>query len=325
MKTTLAYAYNQAACSMQSAWNGNVIYQTKLATSEGEMFQKTFGEQGTLWNFIDKTAKPFLTIGGSDFINIVVDGWYLNWDAGFITFLNNAASEKRARDAAVKKAELEDKLANTRDEARIKEINARIQDIEKDQAKFNQTTFTVKIDSIPVQTNSTAKSLPFGAAVTLSCGSSQQRFTQLNFSTSNNFNWKANSCGDTELQIFVGEQTLTKLWPGEYGFSQFLSEFQTGKKTFLASKFPDQSQVLEQLGIKQIDVLFKLSGATAFVEAAKLNQSQTIELAKIKAEKAKLEKAVADRQVNKIANEIASLMNSKNKPVIPEKIANCPY
>ena len=289
------------------------------------MFQKTFGEQGTLWTFIDKTAKPFLTISGADFINTSVDGWSLDWDANFIPFLNNAASDKRARDAAIKKAELEDKLANTRDDAKIKEIDGRIQDIDKNQTKFNQTNFTIKIDSLPVQANTMAKSLPFGAAITLSCGSSQQRLTQLNFSISQSFLWKANTCGDTELQIFVGDQTLTKVWSGEFGFSQFLNEFKTGKKTFLIKKFPEQAVALDQLGIKQIDVFFKLSGATAFVAAAKQYQEEATELAKIKAEKAKLEKAVADRQVKKLATELAALMNSKSKPVIPDKVANCPY
>ena len=46
--------------------------------------------------------------------------------------------------------------------------------------------------------------------------------------SSQTFNWKANTCGDTELQIFVGDQTLTKVWAGEFGFSQFLNEFKTG-------------------------------------------------------------------------------------------------
>jgi type VI secretion system protein ImpL len=230
LKTTIAYAYNQAACTMQSAWNSNIRYPTKLATTEAEMFQKTFGEQGTLWTFIDKTAKPFLTISGADFINASVDGWALDWDANFIPFLNNAASDKRARDAAIKKAELEDRLANTRDDAKIKEIDGRIQDIDKNQTKFNQTNFTIKIDSLPVQANTMAKSLPFGAAITLSCGSSQQRLTQLNFSISQSFLWKANTCGDTELQIFVGDQTLTKVWAGEFGFSQFLNNLNLFKQ-----------------------------------------------------------------------------------------------
>ena len=42
---------------------------------------------------------------------------------------------------------------------------------------------------------------------------------------------------------------------------------------------------LDQLGIKQIDVFFKLSGASAFVASAKQYQEETTELAKIKAEK----------------------------------------
>jgi type VI secretion system protein ImpL len=325
LNTTLSYAYNQAACNIQSAWNNNVIYPTKLVTTESEVFQKTYGDQGTLWSFIDNTAKPFLTSNGTNFVNKSVDGFEISWQETLIPFLNNAASNKRSRDAAVKKAELEDKLDNTKDNARIKEIDGQIADIEKDQAIFNKSTFTIKVEGLPVQSNNAVKTLPYGVSISLSCGTGQQRLTQLNFASSQNFKWQANSCGDTELQIFVGDQVLSKVWSGKYGFSQFLSAFQAGKKTFSVKKFPDQMAALEQLGIKQLDVVFKFTGASAFVTAAEKDQKDTDSLAKLKAEKAQLEKALTDRQVKKIAEQLDALTARQTKPPLPETVANCPF
>jgi len=325
LNTTTAYAYKQAACKLQSTWNSDVIYPSKLATTESEIYEKTFGDQGTLWSFVDKNAQAFLTSNGSDFESRKVNNFSMNWQDTFISFLNSAANEKRIRDAAVKKAELEDKLDNTKDNARIKEINDRIPEIEKDQALFNQTNFSVKVDGLPVQANSAVKTLPYGMSVTLSCGANQQRLTQLNFTNSQIFNWKANSCGDAELQIYVGNLILSKVWSGEYGFSQFLKVFKTGKKTFLASNFPDQTAALDALGVKQIDVFFRLTGASTFVAAAEKYQAETVELAKIKAEKAKLEKALADRQVKKITAQLEALAGRQQKLVVPTTVAICPY
>jgi hypothetical protein len=50
-----------------------------------------------------------------------------------------------------------------------------------------------------------------------------------------------------------------------------------------------------------------------------------VELAKIKAEKAKLEKALADRQVKKITAQLEALAGRQQKLVVPTTVAICPY
>jgi len=325
LTTVTKYAYKQAACTMQSDWNSNVIYPTKLGATEVENFEKTYGSQGTLWKFIDQNAKPFITVDGSDFKNVSTNGSTLQWQDNFINFLNNAASKKRARDAAIKKAELEDKLANAKDKARLAEIEARIDAINKSQEKFNSTNYVVKLASQPVETTGQASQLPFGVGLTLNCSNGAQVMTQLNFKTLQTFNWNPNTCGDTELKIFVGKSVLTKTWTGKYGFGNFLSDFRTGKKGFTAKSFPDKSDVLTQLNIQKVDVSFSIVGGTKALADSKQSQAEVTELEALMAEKAKLLKDLSNRQLRQINAEILALSADNSGLMIPEKIAMCPF
>ncbi len=325
LTTVTKYTYKQAACTMQSDWNSNVIYPTKLGATEVENFEKTYGSQGTLWKFIDQTAKPFITVDGSDFTNVSTNGWTLQWQDNFINFLNNAASKKRARDAAIKKAELEDKLANAKDRARIAEIESHIETINKNQEKFNNTNYIVKLASQPVETSGSASQLPFGVGLTLNCSNGSQVMTQLNFKTLQTFNWNPNTCGDTELKIFVGKSALAKTWPGKYGFGNFLNDFRSGKKSFTAKSFPDKADILTQLNIQKIDVSFAMVGAPKALADSKQSQADVIELDALTAEKAKLLKDLANRNLRQINAEILALSAGNAGLIVPEKIAMCPF
>ena len=325
LNTMTKYAYKQAACTMQSDWNSNVIYPTKLGATEVENFEKTYGSEGTLWKFIDQSAKPFVMVDGSDFKNVSTNGWSLQWQENFINFLNNAAGKKRARDAAIKKAELEDKLANARDKARLAEVESRIDQINKSQEKFNGTNYIVKLASQPVQTTGAASQLPFGVGLTLNCSTGTQVMTQLNFKTLQTFNWNPNTCGDTELKIFVGKTTLTKTWPGKYGFGNFLNEFRSGQKSYTAKSFPDKSDLFTQFGIQKIDVSFSMVGATKTLADSKQSQADGISLDDLIIEKNKLLKDLANRQLRQINAEISALSASNSGLMIPEKIAMCPF
>lgn len=325
LHTMTKYTYKQAACTMQSEWNNNVIYPTKLGATEVENFEKTYGSQGTLWKFIDQTAKPFITVDGSDFKNIATNGWTLQWQEKFINFLDNAAGKKRARDAAIKKAELEDKLANAKDRARLAEIESRIDQINKQQEKFNSTNYIVKIASQPVQTTGAASQLPFGVGLTLNCSNGAQTMTQLNFKTMQTFNWNPNTCGDTEMKIFIGKTTITKVWPGKYGFGHFLNEFRSGKSGYTAKSFPDKSELFSESNIQKIDVSFAMVGAPKALADSKQSQSDVTELAAYMTEKNKLIKDLADRQLRQINAEILALSASNSGLIIPEKIAMCPF
>ncbi len=321
--TTAAYAYLNAACTMQAEWESQVLAATQLATDDAAFYDKVMGSDGVLWPYLDKTAKPFLSQNATGYVKAASFNWVLPWDPDFLRFINRAAAEKRARDAATKKAELQAKLDETRAAARSKFIDARLAQIDTDAAKFNQTVFNVGVASFPLKANADATIQPYGAGLTLNCAKAPQRLTQLNFSTSQVFNWGATTCGDTELKIFVDNLTLVARWSGEFGFDRFLRDFRDGKKTFVPTDFPDQREALVALDIKKIDVVFKISSGAVVQEAVTKYESEAAERSALAAEKLALEQAQAARTEKSLTSQINGLSSKSEKPVLPSKSVTC--
>jgi type VI secretion system protein ImpL len=321
--TTAAYAYLNAACTMQAEWESQVLAATQSAPDDAAFYDKVMGSDGVLWPYLDKTAKPFLIQSATGYAKASSFNYALPWDAEFLTFINRVAAEKRARDAATKKAELQAKLDETRAAARSKFIDARLAQIDTDAAKFNQAAFNVAIASFPLKANTDATTQPYGAGLTLNCAKAPQRLTQLNFSTSQVFNWGATTCGDSELKIFVDNMTLTTRWSGEFGFERFLRDFRDGKKTFIPTDFPDQKEALVSLGIKKIDVVFKISDGAVLQEAVAKYESEAAERSALAAEKLALEQAQAARIEKSLTSQISGLSLKLDKPVLPSKSVTC--
>ncbi|MFM7009776.1 MAG: type VI secretion protein IcmF/TssM N-terminal domain-containing protein [Betaproteobacteria bacterium] len=322
--TTTAYAYLNAACTMQAEWEGQVLSVAQLATDDDSLYEKLTGNDGVLWPFLDKTAKPFLTQNATGYAKAYAFNWMLPWERDFLTFVNRAATEKRTRDAAAKKLELQAKLDETRADARIKKIDARVAQIDADADKFNQAPFNVGVASFPVRANLDALTQPYGATIALNCAKAPQKLTQLNFSTSQTFNWNASTCGDTELKILVDNLTLSVQWEGEFGFDRFLKDFRDGKKQFTAQDFPEQKAALAALGIKNIEVIFKITGGAAMQKAVAKYESEAAEKAALVAEKARLEQAQSARTEQKLTNQINALSTPPAQtPVLPSKSVTC--
>ena len=321
--TTAAYAYLNAACTMQAEWESQVLAATQLATDDAAFYDKVMGSDGVLWTYLDKTAKPFLTQSATGYVKAPAFNWILPWDAEFLTFINRVAAEKRARDAATKKAELQAKLEDTRAAARSKFIDARLAQIDTDTAKFNQATFNVGVASFPLRANGDATLQPYGATLTLNCAKTPQRLTQLNFSVSQVFNWAPTTCGDSELKILVDHLTLVTRWSGEFGFDRFLRDFRDGKKTFVPADFPDQTDALKALDIKKIDVIFKLTDGVVLQEAVAKYEADAAERKALANEKIALEQAQAARTEKSLTSQINGLSAKSEKPVLPSKSVTC--
>lgn len=321
--TTAAYAYLNAACTMQAEWESQVLAATQLATDDAAFYDKVMGADGVLWPYLDKTAKPFLIQSATGYAKATSFNWNLPWEPEFLTFINRVAAEKRARDAATKKAELQAKLDETRTAARIKFIDGRVAQIDGNATKFNQTAFNVSVASFPLKANADATVQPYGAGLTLNCAKAPQRLTQLNFSTSQVFNWNANTCGDSELKLLVENMTLTTRWSGEFGFERFLRDFRDGRKTFVPADFPDQREALIALNIKKIDVVFKITDGAVLQEAVAKYESEAAERSALAAEKLALEQAQAERTEKSLASQINGLSSKSEKPVLPSKSVTC--
>jgi type VI secretion system protein ImpL len=62
---------------------------------------------------------------------------------------------------------------------------------------------------------------------------------------------------------------LKKVYPGQMGFAQFLSDFKNGSKTFHADDFPELKARLTSLGVTSIKVSYRISGAKPVLQLLK--------------------------------------------------------
>ncbi len=322
---TTHYAYRQAACSLQRAWVTDVLGPEKLVVTDVDAFSKVFGDQGVMWQYLNTTAKPFLDQNATGYSPVVVDDWQLAWNSSFIGFLNGAAAEKRAREAGVKRREITQKLNESRGGNRLKEIDARLQEIDQNQAKFAQTVFKLDIAAQPVHANQSAKIQPYGVALNVNCAQAPQRLTQLNYSGAQTFTWTASTCGDTELQIFVENMTLSIRWAGDLGFGEFLKTFRNGLARFAPEDFPLQSERIKQLGISNISVIFEIKGGDAALSAVRKSQAETAERTTLVEQRRVREKVLAEEQQKGLTTQLAKLSNVGPQSIVPKQAAVCTF
>ena len=61
--------------------------------------------------------------------------------------------------------------------------------------------------------------------------------------------------------ITFRETSLVRTWQGQWGFRDFLRDFRDGKEIYEPKDFPKQQTILEGLGVKRIQVNYKVGGA----------------------------------------------------------------
>lgn len=320
--TTTHYAYLNAACRMQNDWQTQVLASTQLVIDNGELSNKVMGSEGTLWRYLDTTAKPFLLQNSTGYTEANPFEWSLPWQENFLSFINKAASEKKMRDLAQIKFSLKDNLSEIRANARIKQIDARIPQIDKSLAKFEESKFAVSIASFPLRANEDGIQ-PYGSSLTLSCAQKPQVLTQLNYSVTTLFDWNAQSCGDTELKIFVNNFKLNKLWSGEFGFIQFLTEFRDGKKSYLPSDFPEHETALGELNIKNITVTYLIKDGAVLQDSLEKYNSERVEKESLTEEKQRLEDQLASLKEQPIMKKLSSLNAPDDDQVLPSVAVTC--
>ncbi|MBW4980885.1 hypothetical protein KZZ05_21665, partial [Marinobacter adhaerens] len=79
---------------------------------------------------------------------------------------------------------------------------------------------------------------PQQTRLTLQCSNHSTVLDNFNFPTSAPFTWTPGACGDVSLQVRFAHYTLTKRWPGEHGFIDFLQAFASGQRTLTQDDFP---------------------------------------------------------------------------------------
>ncbi|MFW6335150.1 MAG: hypothetical protein ACOC0W_07745, partial [Desulfosalsimonas sp.] len=117
------------------------------------------------------------------------------------------------------------------------------------------------ISTLPVQVNQGARAEPYGVILNLNCADGQTQLKNFNFRETRKFKWEMDQCGDAEITILMPDTRLNYNYEGNMGFAIFLKDFRDGVRNFKPEDFPEQSQLLKDLGISKIRVAYEIKNA----------------------------------------------------------------
>ncbi|UOD50062.1 type VI secretion protein IcmF/TssM N-terminal domain-containing protein [Orrella daihaiensis] len=225
------YALEQASCKIQQDWEKDVMWKTQLAVNPQELSNQLFGEQGTVWTFVDGPAKNFITRVGGSLLPATVSGYQFPFASGYIGFLNQA-------------------------------VTNRVSAVVRQQLAKASTTKSAKLSlaASPIGVNDGAKARPYAAILSIQCAQEAIELSNLNMEASDTFEWKPDQCGEVTLDIEIDNLTLTKRYPGQLGLSMFLQEFQDGARVFTPADFPAAMQQLDDLNVREITLRYDIQG-----------------------------------------------------------------
>jgi type VI secretion system protein ImpL len=216
---------NSAACRIQALWEGNVLAKAG-SVSPVQLQQTLFAAQGGLArDFADKTLLYFLDDTLHGYSAQKLDDTPLPFTNEFLSFLSAGTLDYRPM----------------------------------------PQEYAVTVDVVPVDVNDDALEKPHAAILSLSCARDKQELVNYNSPASRRFIWQRDGCGDTKLSVVFKSLTLDVLYAGENGFAAFLNDFQYGSKIFTPKDFPGQEDILKKLGVTEITLRYKFSGADAIL------------------------------------------------------------
>lgn len=221
MRFFLHRLVNSASCQIQAMWEGEVLARAGRL-APSQLQQGLFAEQGGIARqFADNTLASFLHFTINGYEPENLAGQSIPFTTDFLAFLNSGLAEYKP----------------VREE------------------------YGVTISALPADVNEGAAEMPYAVELALDCAREKQELVNYNSPSSARFSWRQNTCGDTSLSIHFKTVTLDVLYAGENGFINFLNDFRYGSKTFAAEDFPDQKAMLDRIGVSDITLSYRISGA----------------------------------------------------------------
>ncbi len=224
--TAWIYSLRQAACSLQSLWESQVLAEVRGAPDQGTVNRLLLGSDGYAWAFAKGPAAPFMSRNAQKGYHAKAQyGAAVPFQSTFFRYLNQGA---------------------------VRQVVVRDQ-------------YRVSLTALPVNVNSDARYKPQSVKLILRCGEKDQVLLNLMFPVSETFIWSPGKCGDVLVQVEVQDEVLTKRYSGDYAFPRFLMDFAKGERTLRPSEFEGASTVWERAGIKHIDMQYKMNGHSSVI------------------------------------------------------------
>jgi type VI secretion system protein ImpL len=191
------------------------------AVPAANLWETLFGQQGVVNSFVAGPAKPFLRRDTKGWFGGAWLGVPFPFEESFLKLIDQGATRRQQV----------------------------------------QPKYTVRVTALPTNVNPEAHSRPFLVSLTLQCVDKPQQLDNYNYQDSLDFTWAPATCGDVTLKIDLREVSVTRTWPGPWGFRAFLRDFRDGREVFTPKDFPDKQAILEGLGVERIQVNYKINGA----------------------------------------------------------------
>ena len=121
-------------------------------------------------------------------------------------------------------------------------------------------------ETLPIDVNKGAAVEPFAVTVRVNCADQKFVLENFNYPHKASFQWDPAKCGDTSLSIAFPGFDLHKHYIGRLGFRRLPEKSsRTAATPLQRTSFPNSSAHLEQIGVTEITVSYKITGAEAVV------------------------------------------------------------
>ena len=225
-----SYLRKESASQLQSLWEEQVLAATMGMTSQ-QAIPALLGPEGLAWRFVKGPAAPFLTRSLSGYRAKEALGGSIAFESALFSFMGKGAKAQ----ATV-------------------------------MAMGRPQNFSVGIKGLPTDTNAEASVKPHATRLEVQCGGNSQVLINNNYPVGKTFSWSPEACGDVLFQIEVGDVVLTRHYPGQQGFPDFLKDLHGGRRSFAVREFPGERSALERMGVKTITVNYQLVGSAAILQ-----------------------------------------------------------
>lgn len=229
LDTLKTFALAETACHLQQLWEKEVLLPSQQIADKNELPAALLGPQGLASRYAEGPGAPFIdqNLARGFYARTSIDRRALPFDAEFFNFMNRGY---RAPPKPVKES------------------------------------YSVTLEGAPTGANASARIQPSATRLELQCAEKTQVLVNRNYPVRQTFTWSPTTCGDTQLQIEVGNVVLTLPFPGPLGFAKFLQLFYRGEVLFPAKNFGSDKALLDSLGIEEITVKYLISGHEPVVQ-----------------------------------------------------------
>lgn len=234
------FALEQASCQLQQDWEKDVMWKTQLAINPEEASTQLFGDQGSVWSFVDGPAKNFVSRLGGAFVPASQLGVEFPFAPGFVSFLNQA-------------------------------VTSRVSEVVRQKLAKSSTEKSAKLTlaALPLAVNREAKIKPYAALLFVQCDQKQIELSNVNMQASDSFEWSPGKCGEVRLEIEIDNMTLIKRYPGPTGLATLLEEFSDGARVFTPADFPAAAEQLDKNAVREITVRYEMAGREDILNLAR--------------------------------------------------------